>query len=349
MSVDLQSLQNELTDKLNRAERYRRIIRLVKTPIFVVLVLWLLFVFCLPFSLPYLVSKGMMTATDITNSQTTFMTCFVATAIVIMVLSFLFSLAQKSFARIEHETIDRIVRELFPTAKMHATPRPVPGNLLKNSMLFSRLESYNDIPAMVFASFEMPSGRHTLNVTDLGIVHDRAGARALLGIYTEVIRQIFKSRAEMASYLFRGMFAWAELEKRIPGCIVILPDHLEDKLGYMAKHLQSMKNRGDMHLTQMEDPEFERYFAVYTSDEVLARYILTPALMRNITDLRTTFGRDIMLSFNANRFCIAVAMPDGFMNLRGKSLTKNSIIEEIYRDIESTQSILSQINLDKIA
>ena len=36
----------------------------------------------------------------------------------------------------------------------------------------------------------------------------------------------------------------------------------------------------------LEDPEFERHFAVYADDEVEARMVLTPAMMRKLTALR---------------------------------------------------------------
>ena len=343
--MDLQSLQKELTTSLNRAENYRRIIRVVKSPIYIVLFLWMLFVLSSPITLPYLIKSGMISL-DV-NFQGMIVEYLIGTGVVIMVLSFFFSHAQRVFARIEHETIARIIHELFPLAKMHDTAQEIPNNLLKNSMLFNNMDHTNEVAASVFASFELLSEKHLLHVTDMGIVHQRAGVSAMTGMYMELFRQIFKSRVEMAAYQFRGMFAWAELEKRIPGCIVIMPDHLENKLGYMAKHVQMLKNKNDIKLTLLEDVEFERLFAVYASDEVLARYILTPAMMANITELRLKYGRDMMISFNANRFYIAVTMPNGFLNLRGKAIKNNSIVEEIYNDINTTQSTLTQIKLDK--
>lgn len=347
MAADLKSLQQELTSNLGRAEHYRKIIRWVKTPIFILFLLWIVLMFSTPFLLPYLVQTGKI---DPSASLQQLMTsCFIVTAVTITVLSFFFTRMAAVFGRIEQETISRIIRELFPAAKMHEKPQPVSDNILKNSLFFGRSDQGGERQALVFSSLELPSDDRKLEVVDMGILHERAGASALIGIYAEFFRQIFKSRAEMASYLFRGMFAWAELEKRIPGSILIMPDHLEDKLGYMAKHLQTLKNRSGLELIQLEDIEFERYFAVYTTDEVLARYVLTPAMMRDLTELREKFGRDIMISFNANRFSIAVAMPDGFLNLRGKALKNGHIVEEIYNDILATQSILTQIKLDKIA
>lgn len=63
---------------------------------------------------------------------------------------------------------------------------------------------------------------------------------------------------------------------------------------------------------QLEDQEFENYFAVYADDEVEARMLLTPAMMRHMTALHQTFGCDIMLSFSRGTFYYAAVMPSGF-------------------------------------
>lgn len=142
------------------------------------------------------------------------------------------------------------------------------------------------------------------------------------------------------------MFAWAQLNRRVPGSVMILPDRLEDRLGYLAKSIQNLKNTGDRKLVLLEDPEFERRFAVYATDEVLARYILTPALMRDLTRLKERYGRDMMVSFNADKVCFAVPMPDGFLSLRSDALDDGRIVEEIYRDIDTTRSILAELRLE---
>ncbi len=67
------------------------------------------------------------------------------------------------------------------------------------------------------------------------------------------------------------MFAWCKIDKRFKGNIIILPDHLEQKIGYLAKNIQGLKKRYSARLLQLEDQEFENYFAVYADDEVEAR------------------------------------------------------------------------------
>ena len=58
---------------------------------------------------------------------------------------------------------------------------------------------------------------------------------------------------ERESHNFRGMFGWCKIDKRFKGNIIILPDHLEQKIGYLAKNIQGLKKRYSARLVQLED------------------------------------------------------------------------------------------------
>lgn len=152
-------------------------------------------------------------------------------------------------------------------------------------------------------------------------------------LYRYVLRPLFASRYESSAHNFRGMFGWCRLECSFKGSTIILPDHLEQKAGYLAKNIQGLKKRYNARFVHLEDPDFEKYFVVYADDEVTARMILTPAVMRRITRLRETFGHDMMLSFNKGTFYYAGVMPDGFLCLRKRALDNEHLLEEIYNDI----------------
>ena len=107
-----------------------------------------------------------------------------------------------------------------------------------------------------------------------------------------------------------------------------------------------MKNVGGNKLVTLEDVEFERYFAVYASDEITARYVLTPAMMLRMTELKKKYNRDIMLSFNANNFYFAVAMPEGFLTLGAASLTSGEALHDLYDNFATAQQILNDLKLN---
>ncbi len=59
-------------------------------------------------------------------------------------------------------------------------------------------------------------------------------------------------------------------------------------------------------LVKLEDPDFARNFTVYSNDQVEARYILSPALMQRLLDLRRRFDTKLQASFVGSRVVLAV-------------------------------------------
>ena len=165
-------------------------------------------------------------------------------------------------------------------------------------------------------------------------------------IYRFVLRPLFASRLDSSPHNFRGMFAWCKIDKRFKGNIIILPDHLEQKIGYLAKNIQGLKKRYSARLVQLEDQEFENYFAVYADDEVEARMLLTPAMMRHMTALRQTFGCDIMLSFSRGTFYYAAMMPSGFLCVHPSALNDGKLLEDIYNDISLSCKVAEELRLN---
>ena len=107
-----------------------------------------------------------------------------------------------------------------------------------------------------------------------------------------------------------------------------------------------MKKRYNARFVHLEDPDFEKYIVVYADDEVTARMILTPAIMRQITRLREIFGHDMMLSFSKDTFYYAGVMPDGFLCLRKQALDNEHLLEEIYNDINLACQVTDELRLN---
>jgi hypothetical protein len=159
-------------------------------------------------------------------------------------------------------------------------------------------------------------------------------------------RGLFVKRVENITSSFRGVFADARLEKKINGSVVVLPDKLERHIDYLAKNIQALKKVNGNKLVTLEDPEFERYFAVYAGDEITARYVLTPAMMLRMTELKKKYNRDIMLSFSGSNFYFAVSMPEGFLTLGDSSLTSGKALQDLYDNVVTAQGILNDLKLN---
>lgn len=343
---DFSSLYKDLSVSLRKAEKNRRIIRLAQVPVYLIFILWMIFVLTSGYWI-----NSFSWATNAAQGGTGIMMWVIPPILLISVGNMILSKAYARFAEQEQNAMSKIIKTLFPEARYSPASQAIPAALLRSSRLFTGIgNDTQGTQAYTFASIEINTNGTKLNVADIGVSTGAKGSgiRAYYQYYRMILRLLFAGRIDRAMYDFRGMFSWVELGKRLPGSVIILPDHLEEKMGYLAKSIQSMRNSRTDKLVQMEDPDFERHFAVYSSDEVLARYILTPAMMRNITRLRQNYGRDIMLSFNATRFCFAVSMPDGFLSLRNKAIDNDRIVQEIYDDVLAASTTLQELKLDRI-
>ncbi len=109
--------------------------------------------------------------------------------------------------------------------------------------------------------------------------------------------------------IFKGIFFIGDFNKHFQGLTVVLPDTAERALGFIGKALQSWSSKLDSRqgeLVALEDPDFERAFVVYSTDQIEARYILSTSLMRRILEYKERTGRDIALSFHDSEIYVAI-------------------------------------------
>ena len=146
--------------------------------------------------------------------------------------------------------------------------------------------------------------------------------------------------------IFRGLFFIADFNKHFQGQTLVLPDSAEKLFGGFGKMLQSW-NIGRPDLIKLEDPEFEREFVVYGSDQIEARYILSTSLMRRILDFKQKTGTKIYLSFVGSKVFVAVPINrDMFEPKYFSSVSDFSPILDYYRDLTFAIGIVDDLNLN---
>ena len=93
--------------------------------------------------------------------------------------------------------------------------------------------------------------------------------------------------------LFAGLLFVADFPKRLKAVTQICSgtDEFRDYGGKRAR---------------MDDAEFERYFRVYATDQIEARYALTPSLMENLKLLKMRFHRPINIVLTGDKICMAI-------------------------------------------
>lgn len=97
--------------------------------------------------------------------------------------------------------------------------------------------------------------------------------------------------------VFRGLFFHLDFNKTLRGVTLV------DPKGAAAT---SIGDRSGLTRVTLENPAFDAKFAVYASDEVEARYILTPAMMERILTLQSHTDKNVHLGFKGNRAYLGV-------------------------------------------
>lgn len=150
------------------------------------------------------------------------------------------------------------------------------------------------------------------------------------------------------STLFQGLFIVSEFPKSFKGTTVVLPDTAQSTFGdYIGSFLQSNNfSRGE--LIKMDNPVFEKEFVVYGSDQIEARYILTPALMELLLGFKKRTKEKILVSFTSNRLYLAIDYnKDLFEPSVFHSLLKYKIAMEYISTLHLAIGIVEELKLNQ--
>ena len=261
-----------------------------------------------------------------------------------------FKVSYIGFSELEKKSVRDIMERLFPKVACTIDDIPISKSTVINSKFFPRLENEGSL-TKAFGSISFPG----LEVYDLAIfeavkknVVTTSTVFSYIMLIQGLLQQAISPRFDSALYTFRGLYACAVLPKKtkkLKGIVIILPDKLEAHLDYLAETVQSMTTIDGCKLVKLEDPEFERHFKVYATDEVQARYVLTPLMMQQMSSLRAKYDRDVMFSFCEDEFHFAVSMPEGLLTLGDKVITDRNNIRIIYDNVCAAQSILKELRL----
>ena len=332
-TIDFKALNQEMQQGLKRINRLRRLVRCLICILYPVILLW--FVFCL--------FGGYLF--DHSNYETSAAVSqyIMIGFVVFCLLHYIFMKSLMALNQQETQVMNGIILKMFPSAQ-YTPSGSIDLKTIAGSRLFSTASaSAASLNATGYGRVDIPMGDRCMSIADLGISSNSRNEPSTWNsfhiLYQSLVRPIFGTRIESTMHSFRGMFGYCKTQREFKGYVMLLPDHLENKVGYLAQTIQRFKQKNGAKFVHLEDPEFENLFAVYADDEVEARMVLTPAMMRRMTELRKSFRRDLMLSFSGDTFYYASDTPDGFLRPGRKSLNNESLLEQLYREIDFCRTI----------
>jgi len=168
-------------------------------------------------------------------------------------------------------------------------------------------------------------------------------------LYVSEIKAEGKSSDNKYRFDFQGLFFQANFNKSFQGRTVVVPDIAEKNLGALGRMLQSWNKQHADELIQLEDPEFERLFAVYGTDQIEARYILSTSLMQRLVELRQKVQQEIRVSFVDNH--IYIAIPSKHQNLFEPTFFRSVVdfkpVMEYFETIQMMLGIVEDLKLNR--
>lgn len=146
--------------------------------------------------------------------------------------------------------------------------------------------------------------------------------------------------------IFKGIFFVAGFNKKFKGSTIVLPDTAEKLFGHIGSMFQSWNMTRDQ-LIKMDDPEFERLFVVYGSDQIESRYVLSTSLMKRIVDFKKKTGNQIFLSFIQSKVVLAISYRKNLFEPRVfRTLLSFEPIQEYFEDLQLAIGIVGDLNLN---
>ena len=135
---------------------------------------------------------------------------------------------------------------------------------------------------------------------------------------------------------FEGIFLKAEFKKELNATI------------YVCDKKRTSDLRSDGEQATMDNPKFNELFKTYTTDQIAARYALTPKLMENFTRLRTKFSAPLSAVFLKNEIFIAIDLrKDSFEPDLKKPINSNESIQSYIAGVSDFVEIVHDLELNK--
>lgn len=134
--------------------------------------------------------------------------------------------------------------------------------------------------------------------------------------------------------IFKGFLFIADFHKEFQGETTLLRNSL-------------FKVKMGASRVKMENPDFEKVFDVFSTNQIEARYLITPSMMERMLKLDSNFKKGITISFRNST--ILVAIPDSKNRFEAdvwSSLNDMSILKSDFAVLQSLLDIVDELNLN---
>nr|WP_121269765.1 DUF3137 domain-containing protein [Pedobacter schmidteae] len=163
----------------------------------------------------------------------------------------------------------------------------------------------------------------------------------------KTVTQTKNGRQEHWHTILKGIVFTADFNKDFKGVTVVRPKDMGAALGAWISKAMPIFSSSAKQLVQLENPDFDAGFVTYSTDQVEARYILTPALMERLCALNNRCNNTISVSFiNSNVFIAFPLNRDYFEPPIHKSLLNPDFLNDDIGVIRFMYDITKELDLN---
>jgi len=160
-------------------------------------------------------------------------------------------------------------------------------------------------------------------------------------LHTE--KEVTSGKSTHWETVFKGLFFIGDFNKNFQGRTFIYSEN-NPQLGFFSKFFTSFAR--DLEKVKLESIEFENKFIVYSSDQVEARYILTPSFMERLVKLQDLMGDRTSYSFVDTNVYVAVPIRDELFEPSIFSENEYTRLGDYYNTIHIVFDIIDELNLN---
>lgn len=154
-------------------------------------------------------------------------------------------------------------------------------------------------------------------------------------------------RQEQWHEILKGIVFTGDFNKHFNGITVVRPNDIGSKIGGWLQKAVPVFFSKQSTKVELENTKFAETFLVHSTDQVEARYILTPAMMDKICELDSKCRYTISLSFINTRLYIAFPLTENYFEPPiYKSLLKPSCMERDLSVIRFMYGIVKELDLN---
>ncbi len=137
--------------------------------------------------------------------------------------------------------------------------------------------------------------------------------------------------------VFRGLFFHLDFNKQLKATTLVDPS---------GARSSTIGDRSALIAVALENPVFNERFRVWTSDEVEARYILTPSMMERILALSALTQKPVHLAFKNNRAFLGVNYGRALFEPGIRDSTSAAAVHEMAAQFSLAEGIVEELDLN---